>query len=115
MRALNINASQVYSIEYTHWMYLWPLLTQKCVYFHMNSKYTASNTLKTTGATSSAPMVVQTPVEPEMPVAPEPPTGVITGNMDADFNACDDLMRMERSQCRKKVYNYYRNLKKQKK
>jgi hypothetical protein len=114
MNALNINASQVYSIEFTHWMYLWPLVAQKCVYFHMNSKYIASNTLKTTGSTSSAPMVMQTPGAAEATVAPEAP-GEITGNMDADFNACDDLMRMERSQCRKKVYNHYRNLEKQKK
>lgn len=110
MSALNINASQVYSIEYTHWMYLWPLVAQKCVYFHMNSKYIPEMGQKISNPTAStAPVIMQTPVAPEASV------GQITGNMDADFNACDDLMRMERSQCRKKVYNHYRDLEKQKK
>lgn len=126
MNALNINASQVYSIEYTSWMYLWPLVAEKCVYFNMNSKYVTSvkfndgnkNSANKNSAASddlASPTTPQPPVPPSPQATPEAPLGQISGNMDADFNACDDLMRMERSQCRKKVYNHYRNQEKQKK
>ena len=117
MRALDINASQVYSIENKQWMYLWPLLAHKCVYFQMNSKYTAKvdpTSQKNTGS-STAPVIMQTPATPDTATPTEALVGQITGDMDADFTACDDLMRMERSQCRKKVYNHYRNLEKKKK
>lgn len=113
MNQLNINSSQVYSIEYTYWMYLWPLVAQKCVYFNMNASYSAP-AQKVDVATPSKVVVPAAPAVNSTRSSDDAP-GKLTGNMDADFAACDDLMRMERSQCRKKVYNHYRDLEKQKK
>jgi hypothetical protein len=99
--ANGLKENEIYSIEQSLWHYLWPLFSQTCVNLNANTNYKR---------TAPEPVVNINPL-PRMEIEP----GVFTtGDPLKDAEVCEKYTSLARGNCRKKIHNYYEDLKKNK-
>lgn len=105
VRELGILESQIYSIEKSHWPYLFFLVFPQCLEFHMSDKYVEKEAPVELTA-SKTETVEKTPkINETVPVTPSP--GELTGNAEADLKRCDELIGLAKKKCRRKIFDSY--------
>lgn len=127
MEKLNIQPSQVYSVERSVWPYMLNIYGQNCLHFYMNSTYTepavppekTPEVAKPTPRSPPPPMLV-VPAHLEQPRTMLTSEGSlqsyrISGSVDSDLTYCEQHRHTARTNCRKSVFKYYENLGKKEK